>query len=283
MPSPSFTNCINCGHQVSTKATECPACESPIRECCVCGRPINKSDLTRNWDFHLACMAEHFVMPESLCCPDCKHPFEISSIAKSIAAQEKIDTYYGSYGSLPKLWSSCPNCGSPDPLCRYRDMCSTCKMPILQSFQIRVEDSYYIFADHLVSSSRHSFCKVRENYEHSYSINSPLPNWGDGFLHWMVNGSWYSNAPQKAKNNGCFIATAAYGTPMQPDVQTLSEFRDTILVASSLGRVLSTWYARLSPAIARHIHAESFSGALVRAALSPVVAAIKYCQRERLQ
>lgn len=90
--------------------------------------------------------------------------------------------------------------------------------------------------------------------------------------------------PQAAEKSGrCFIATAAYGTPAAPDVQLLRQFRDTVLVESKTGRFVSAWYSKLSPRLARWIHANDASGAFVRACLRPVVAAIKFSERNHPQ
>ena len=52
------------------------------------------------------------------------------------------------------------------------------------------------------------------------------------------------------KKFGCFIATAAMGTPLAQEVFILSRFRDQILVNSYLGRCLVKVYYFLSPHVA---------------------------------
>jgi hypothetical protein len=54
-------------------------------------------------------------------------------------------------------------------------------------------------------------------------------------------------------DSSCFIATAAYGSAMAPQVLTLCQFRDTRLRANRLGQWIITTYERLSPPLATWI------------------------------
>lgn len=72
-------------------------------------------------------------------------------------------------------------------------------------------------------------------------------------------------------NEGCFIATAAYGTEYAPEITILREFRDTILLTNHFGRILVTVYYRYSPAIAEVIKNYPSLKELVRGLLLPVV------------
>ncbi|WP_207102769.1 CFI-box-CTERM domain-containing protein [Paracoccus shandongensis] len=49
----------------------------------------------------------------------------------------------------------------------------------------------------------------------------------------------------------CFVATAAYGDPLHPDVVALRAFRDNHLVRFRLGRRFIRFYWKIGPKLAR--------------------------------
>lgn len=70
---------------------------------------------------------------------------------------------------------------------------------------------------------------------------------------------------------GCFIASAAYGTPLAPQVRLLRQFRDRHLVTRAAGRAFVAWYYRNAPAAARYLEEHPSLKMPVRIALLPLI------------
>lgn len=56
------------------------------------------------------------------------------------------------------------------------------------------------------------------------------------------------------QSSGCFIATAAYSTPIHPDLDTFRAFRDEKLLTHWIGNKLVEMYYQLSPSVAEYIN-----------------------------
>ena len=82
------------------------------------------------------------------------------------------------------------------------------------------------------------------------------------------SGSWASSR--------CFIATAAFGSGLAPEVLTLREFRDRYLLTNGPGQAFVDWYYRVSPPAAAFIAEHESLKTAVRWGLTPVVCAVKY-------
>ena len=82
-----------------------------------------------------------------------------------------------------------------------------------------------------------------------------------------------SNIPaqQPAKKEGCYIATALYGSYDAPQVMVLRRFRDEVLSCTALGRWFIRTYYRFSPPIAEHLKDAKWINRLVRSILDKLV------------
>ena len=70
---------------------------------------------------------------------------------------------------------------------------------------------------------------------------------------------------------GCFIATAAYGSSLEPNVIVLKEFRDKYLMVNGWGKRFVEFYYRTSPLIANIIANNESLKFIVRTCLYPLV------------
>ena len=85
-----------------------------------------------------------------------------------------------------------------------------------------------------------------------------------------------SSSSGSGGSSRCFIATAAYGSGLAPEVLTLREFRDRYLLTNGPGQAFVDWYYRVSPPVAAFIAEHESLKTAVRWGLTPVVYAVKY-------
>ncbi len=69
---------------------------------------------------------------------------------------------------------------------------------------------------------------------------------------------------------GCFVATAAYGDALHPDVRALRCWRDKHLVRHAAGRAFIRAYWIIGPRLARVVAHDRASGRVSRALLAPI-------------
>jgi len=79
--------------------------------------------------------------------------------------------------------------------------------------------------------------------------------------------------PKPEEDEGCFIATAVYGTDTAQELDILREFRDEVLLSNNLGVSFVSFYYRTSPSIANFISQHDVLRTIVREGfVAPIVA-----------
>lgn len=96
----------------------------------------------------------------------------------------------------------------------------------------------------------------------------------------IVTGETETQNPNFYTLSGCFVATAAYGTDLAPEVGMLRQFRDKALLDSPLGRLAVASYYSLSPSLAAVISESEELRELSRSALRPVLAVARGLLRQ---
>jgi hypothetical protein len=76
----------------------------------------------------------------------------------------------------------------------------------------------------------------------------------------------------------CFVATAAWGSPMASEIGTLRRFRDRHLMTNTVGRALVDAYHAVGPHAADVIRDDDTLRSIVRTALTPVLRALTWLE-----
>jgi len=89
----------------------------------------------------------------------------------------------------------------------------------------------------------------------------------------MANRNPYRLAeyPSRKSGTGCFIATAAYGTPFANEINILRNWRDRWLLRRRTGRLFVKFYYTFSPSVASNIAKSEVKRAQIRRILKPIV------------
>nr|WP_242690351.1 calcium-binding protein [Paracoccus fontiphilus] len=88
------------------------------------------------------------------------------------------------------------------------------------------------------------------------------------------------NEEEDHAGGACFVATAAYGDPLHPDVVALRAFRDIHLVRFRLGRQFIRFYWKVGPKLAHVTTPTNWLGRLTRSLLSSLVRGGKSMSRK---
>lgn len=96
-----------------------------------------------------------------------------------------------------------------------------------------------------------------------------------GFTPLSVNSDWLCQTPTLVvgllDDKKCFIATAAFGSSMAPEVESFRQFRNNFLLTNTIGKTFVRLYYQHSPYFANLIAQSEVAKAVVRAALWPIL------------
>ena len=103
-----------------------------------------------------------------------------------------------------------------------------------------------------------------------------LTDGGPGDRDGLANGiiddpSGFTSTISNSLGGGCFIATAAYGSYLNPHVKVLRDFRDNYLLTNSLGKAVVSFYYMTSPPIANVIAKHEGLRTVARFIITPIV------------
>ena len=95
--------------------------------------------------------------------------------------------------------------------------------------------------------------------------------------------SSYSSSSNRSKSNeGCYIATMAYGDYDHPQVKILRNYRDQFLSKTLMGRSFIRFYYYISPKLVKHLQGHKTTNYYIRILLDKLIYYIKYRYYEKL-
>lgn len=156
------------------------------------------------------------------------------------------------------------------PLSEYRQLCVFCGF-------------YFYFLDEVIGDihmhdddydyPEHDETYVRDCDDDNPGMDSnqeyrePRAPYGD------ASGDYLDRMDSELK--GCFIATAAWGSPLAAQVVLLQNFRDDYLVNRAWGRMFVGQYYRFSPSLAKYVENREKLKSVLRLLLTPLVIVVK--------
>ena len=132
------------------------------------------------------------------------------------------------------------------------------------------EEDYVWSYNNLTGTTKNGY-----HFEIRLLFDTNNPNILKGFGGMLYDYGSSSKSNEKSKG-GCFIATACYGNYNATEVLVLRNYRDNVLLKTSIGRVAVEIYYLISPPIARLLDKSNSLKAFVRKnILAPIVSKIK--------
>jgi hypothetical protein len=93
-----------------------------------------------------------------------------------------------------------------------------------------------------------------------------------------LSGTGSSGGGENGGGGTCFIATAAFGSSLDPHVKVLRDFRDKYLITNPFGKAFVMFYYKVSPQLADYIRTHETLRIVTRFSLTPIVYGVKYPQ-----
>lgn len=114
-----------------------------------------------------------------------------------------------------------------------------------------------------------------DNQSALYELNYVISNFPDDELY--IQARQMKDAIENPPKKGmCFVATAAFGSPLAPEVVFLSRYRDEVLLKSKAGALFVKIYYRVSPPLAKLIARVKILRTIVRNLfLTPLLRVLK--------
>jgi hypothetical protein len=126
-----------------------------------------------------------------------------------------------------------------------------CTEPECTIYDLDVTKTYYFVVRAFDSNGNTSDSSNEVELHEGVAINSTGSSGGGG-------------------GGGCFIATAAYGSPLEPHVRLLCQFRDRFLLTNGPGKIFVKYYYKYSPPAANIISKNDVLRAVVCIFLLPL-------------